>query len=129
MPKIEKTAIHSDQAPKALGPYSQAIKAGNTVYISGQIALSPQTNQIVADDLGAQTQQVLDNLAAIAKASGGHIDNCVKLTVYLTDLQAFDAVNACMQSFFNAPYPARACVEVNALPRQALIEIDAILQL
>lgn len=122
-------AIQTDNAPQAIGPYSQAIKAGNTVYLSGQIPLVPETMQIIADDIQAQATQVFDNLSAVAKAAGGSLADSVKINISLTDLADFNTVNEVMKQYFTAPYPARACVQVAALPRNAKVEIEAILVL
>jgi reactive intermediate/imine deaminase len=118
--------VESKDAPQAIGAYSQAIQAGNTVYLSGQIGLDPETMQM-AEDIDAQIRRVFLNLQAVAEAAGGGLDNIVKLTVYLTDLAYFPRVNEIMAGFFKQPYPARATVGVVALPRNALVEIDAIL--
>jgi 2-iminobutanoate/2-iminopropanoate deaminase len=123
----EKEVISTPHAPAAIGPYSQAVKAGNLVYMSGQIPLDPQTMEIVSGGIEAQTRRVLDNLAAVAAEAGGTLDDCVKLTIYLTDLGNFAAVNAVMQAYFESPYPARATIEVSALPRGSLVEIEAIM--
>lgn len=123
----KKQAIHTSSAPEAIGPYSQAIKAGNTVYLSGQIPLSPDTMDIVSDDITAQATQVFNNLAAVAKAAGSSLADSVKINISLTDLADFAAVNEVMKQYFQTPYPARACVQVAALPRQAKVEIEAIL--
>jgi 2-iminobutanoate/2-iminopropanoate deaminase len=122
-----KEVISTPHAPAAIGPYSQAIKAGNLVFMSGQIPLDPATMEIVAGDIDAQARRVMDNLAAVAAEAGGTLDDCVKLTIYLTDLGNFAAVNAVMQAYFEAPYPARATIEVSALPRGSLVEIEAIM--
>lgn len=122
-------AIHSPQAPAAIGPYSQAIKAGNTVYLSGQIPLVPETMVLVSEDITKQATQVFNNLQAVAKAAGGSLANSVKINISLTDLADFAAVNDVMKTFFSEPYPARACVQVAALPRGAKVEIEAILVL
>lgn len=121
-----KLLIESKDAPQAIGAYSQAVRAGNTVYLSGQIGLDPETMQM-AEDIDAQIRRVLLNLQAVAEAAGGGLDDIVKLTVYLTDLAHFPRVNEIMAGFFKQPYPARATVGVAALPRNALVEIDAIL--
>jgi reactive intermediate/imine deaminase len=123
---IMKLLVESKDAPQAIGAYSQAIQAGNTVYLSGQIGLDPETMQM-AEDIDAQIRRVFLNLQAVAEAAGGGLDNIVKLTVYLTDLAYFPRVNEIMAGFFKQPYPARATVGVVALPRNALVEIDAIL--
>jgi 2-iminobutanoate/2-iminopropanoate deaminase len=122
-----KEVISTPHAPAAIGPYSQAIKAGNLVFMSGQIPLDPATMEIVAGDIDAQARRVMDNLAAVAAEAGGTLDDCVKLTIYLTDLGNFAAVNAVMQAYFESPYPARATIEVSALPRGSLVEIEAIM--
>lgn len=119
--------IHSDEAPAAIGTYSQAIRCGNTVYLSGQIPLSPQTMQMCSDDIRQQIDQVLDNLAAVCKASGGSLANIVKLSVYLIDLNHFPLINDAMSRYFTKPYPARAAIGVSALPRGAQVEMDGIM--
>ncbi|MFZ1326463.1 MAG: RidA family protein [Candidatus Contendobacter sp.] len=119
--------IHSDQAPAAIGAYSQAIKVGSTVYLSGQIPLDPETMQLVAGDMAAQIGRVFDNLAAVARAAGGSLADTVKLTVYLTDLGHFALVNEVMARYFQEPYPARAAIGVAALPRGVPVEMDAVL--
>lgn len=124
---MSKTVIATTAAPAAIGAYSQAVRVGNTVYLSGQIPLSPVTMEIVGDDIGAQADQVFANLTAVATAAGATLADAVKLTVYLTDLGNFSAVNAAMSRVFAEPFPARATVQVSALPRGALIEVDAIL--
>ena len=121
--------IATQSAPQAIGPYSQGIKAGNTVWISGQIPLDPISMTLVEGDIAAQAEQVFTNLAAIAEAAGGTLNNAVKVNISLTDLSDFDAVNTVMASHFEAPYPARACVQVAALPKGADIEVEAILVL
>ena len=123
----EKKIIQTDGAPKAIGPYSQAVKAGNTVYLSGQIPLDPATMQIVEGDIAVQTRRVFDNLKAVAEASGGSLNHAVKVMIYLTDLNDFAIVNGIMAEYFAEPYPARACVQVAALPRGSAVEIEAIL--
>ena len=123
----EKKIIQTDGAPKAIGPYSQAVKAGNTVYLSGQIPLDPATMQIVEGDIAVQTRRVFDNLKAVAEASGGSLNHAVKVMIYLTDLNDFAIVNSIMAEYFAEPYPARACVQVAALPRGSAVEIEAIL--
>ena len=126
---MSKEPIHSSKAPAAIGPYSQAIRAGNTVYLSGQIALVPTTMEIVKGDIRAQIRQVFDNLAAVAEASGGSLANAVRLTVYLTDLANFPLVNEVMAEYCTEPYPARAAIGVAQLPRGAAVEVDGILVL
>jgi reactive intermediate/imine deaminase len=121
------TVIQTPDAPAAIGPYSQAIKAGNTVYLSGQIPLVPATMEMVHGDITAQATQVFENLKAVAEAAGGTLVNSVKINISLTDLGNFAAVNEVMKKYFSEPYPARACVGVAALPRGAQVEIEAIL--
>ena len=121
-----KTAIQTREAPAAIGTYSQAIRAGDTLYLSGQIGLDPATMQM-AEGVEAQTHRVFRNLAAVADASGMSLDHAVRMTVYLTDLAHFARVNEIMAQYVREPYPARAAVGVAALPRGALVEIDAIL--
>ena len=105
-----RAVIHTSLAPAAIGPYSQAIKAGNTVYMSGQIPLDPKTMELVKGDISAQTKRVFDNLAAVAEAAGGTLAHAVKVNIFLTDLANFAAVNEVMKQYFNEPFPARACV-------------------
>jgi reactive intermediate/imine deaminase len=126
---MAKEPIHTPNAPAAIGPYSQAIRAGNTVYLSGQIPLNPATMEMVKGDIRAQIRQVFDNLAAVAEASGGSLANAVRLTVYLTDLANFPLVNEVMAQYCNEPYPARAAIGVAQLPRGAAVEVDGILVL
>jgi len=123
-----KQAIYTAAAPQAIGTYSQAIRSGDTVYLSGQIGLDPATMQLV-DGIDAQIHRVFDNLQAVADEAGGRLDQAVKLTVYLTDLAHFARVNEIMSKYFMQPYPARAAIGVAALPRGALVEVDAILTL
>jgi reactive intermediate/imine deaminase len=125
---MAKQIIHTDAAPKAIGTYSQAVRCGSTVYLSGQIGLDPATMEMAAG-IDPQIRRVLENLKAVAAASGGSLDDIVKLTVYLTDLKNFARLNEIMTTFFSAPYPARAAVGVASLPRGALVEIDAIMNL
>mgnify|MGYP001281282252 FL=1 len=122
-------AIASDRAPAAIGPYSQAIRAGNTVYLSGQIPLDPVTGELVAGDIEAQAVRVFENLKAVAQAAGGSLRQAVKITIYLTDLGHFATVNTIMARYFEQPYPARATLGVAALPRGSAIEADAVLVL
>jgi reactive intermediate/imine deaminase len=126
---MAKQPIHTPRAPAAIGPYSQAIRAGDTVYLSGQIPLVPATMELVRGDIRAQIRQVFDNLAAVAEASGGSLANAVRLTVYLTDLAHFPLVNEIMAEYCKAPYPARAAIGVAQLPRGAAVEVDGILVL
>jgi len=124
---MNKIAIHSDDAPAAIGTYSQAVQAGGFVFLSGQIPLQAETMEIVAGDFKARTRQVFRNLSAVADAAGGSLANVVKLTVFLTDLNDFATVNSVMEEFFERPYPARAALGVASLPKGADIEADAIL--
>ncbi len=124
-----KTPIHSDDAPAAIGTYSQAIRTGELVFLSGQIPLDPATMETVDGDFEARARQVFENLAAVAKAAGGSLDSAVKITVFLTDLDNFATVNKVMEEFFEAPYPARAAVGVASLPKGVDVEADAILSL
>lgn len=126
---MTRTAISTDTAPQAIGAYSQAIRAGNTVYLSGQIPLDPISMSLVSTDIEPQIEQVFRNLAAVAAAAGGSLDDAVKLTVYLVDLAHFPQVNEAMTRLFKAPYPARATVQISALPKGALVEVDAVLVL
>ncbi len=126
---MSKQAIHSDRAPAAIGTYSQAVKSGRIVFLSGQIPLDPASMEIVGGNFEARARRVFDNLAAVAEAAGGNLDAIVKLTVFLTDLDNFATVNAVMEDYFDAPYPARAALQVSALPKGADIEADAILAL
>ena len=121
--------ISTPDAPDAIGTYSQAVRSGDWVFLSGQIPLEPQTMQMVEGDMRAQIRRVFDNLGAVASASGGSLADCVKLTVYLTDLSHFPLVNEVMAEYFSEPYPARAAVGVAALPKGAAVEMDAILNL
>jgi reactive intermediate/imine deaminase len=122
-------AIASDRAPAAIGPYSQAIRAGNTVYLSGQIPLDPATGELAAGDIEAQAVRVFENLKAVAEAAGGSLRQAVKVTIYLTDLGHFATVNTIMARYFEQPYPARATLGVAALPRGSAVEADAVLVL
>jgi reactive intermediate/imine deaminase len=122
-----KAIIHSDKAPAAIGTYSQAVKVNNTVYLSGQIPLDPTTMQLVDGDFAAQAHQVFKNLAAVCEAAGGSLKDIVKLNIYLTDLANFPVVNEVMGQYFQQPYPARAAVGINQLPRASLIEADGVM--
>lgn len=124
-----KAIIHTTHAPQALGPYSQAVRANNTVYLSGQIPLDPNTTELVQGDIEAQAAQVFDNLRAVAEAAGGSLNATVKLNISLTDLNDFGTVNEVMSRYLDEPYPARACVGVAALPKGAAIEVEAIMVL
>jgi reactive intermediate/imine deaminase len=125
---MTKTVISTANAPAAIGTYSQAVRCGDTLYLSGQIGLDPHTMQLV-DGIDAQVTRVFDNLRAVAEAAGGSLADAVKLTIYLTDLAHFAKVNETMAAYFTQPYPARAAIGVAALPRAALVEADAILVL
>jgi reactive intermediate/imine deaminase len=126
---VSFTPVATKLAPQAIGTYSQAIKAGNTVYLSGQIPLDPQKGELVMGDIEAQVRQVFENLRAVALAGGGDLASVVKLNVYLTDMGNFQTVNRVMAEYFSQPYPARAAVGVAALPRGATVEMDGILVL
>ena len=125
---MSKTPIHTDRAPAAIGTYSQAVAGGSLVFLSGQIPLDPGSMELVGGGMRAQIVRVFDNLRAVAEASGCGLDDCLKLTVYLTDLAHFPLVNEVMAEYFSEPYPARAAVGVAALPKGAAVEMDAILQ-
>ncbi len=126
---MKKQAIHSDAAPAAIGTYSQAVQSGQLVFLSGQIPLRPDDMTIVDGDFAARARQVFTNLGAVAKAAGGDLDDIVKLTIFLTDLDDFATVNKVMEEFFEQPFPARAAVGVSALPKGVDVEADAILAL
>ena len=126
---MKRTIVKTNQAPQAIGTYSQAVKAGDTVYLAGQIPLVPETMTLESGDMRAQIRRVFENLGAVAKASGGSLQDVVKLNVYLTDLTHFPLVNEVMAQYFREPYPARAAVGVAALPKGAAVEMDAILVL
>lgn len=126
---MSRQSIHTDHAPQAIGTYSQAIRAGDTVYLSGQVPFDPASMQLVGGGLEAQVRRVFDNLKAVAEAAGGSLADAVKLTIFLTDLGHFAQVNEIMASYFIKPYPARSTVGVAALPRGAPIEIECVLHL
>jgi len=126
---MSREIIKTNAAPDAIGTYSQAVRVGPTVYLSGQIPLDPETMEMVAGDIRQQITRVFENLRAVARAAGGDLGAMVKLNVYLTDLSHFPVVNEIMAEYLRAPYPARAVVEVSALPRGAAVEIDAIMHL
>jgi reactive intermediate/imine deaminase len=126
---MQRQIIHTPLAPKAIGTYSQAVRAGDTVYISGQIPLDPATGQLVGGDIEAEIRRVFDNISAIAQAAGGSLAHAVKLTVFLTDLVHFPKVNEVMATYFSEPYPARAAIGVASLPRGARVEVECILSL
>lgn len=127
--KKSRQVITTNSAPEAIGTYSQAVKTGSTVYLSGQIPLIPETMEIISDDISDQINQVFKNLSAVAAAADGSLDDIVKLNVFLTDLSHFPTVNEIMATYFNQPYPARAAIGVAALPKGAAVEMDAILEL
>jgi len=124
---MKRSIYHSDRAPKAIGPYSQAVGAGGAVYLSGQVALDPATGQLVPGDFEVQARRVFDNLKAVAEAAGSSLADAVRVTIYLTDFANFPAANKVMTGYFNEPYPARVTVGVASLPRGAAIEVDCIL--
>ena len=126
---MTRTIIATDRAPQAIGTYSQAVKIDNTVYMSGQIPLDPDTMEMVSEDIEDQIRRVFENLAAVADAAGGSLADVAKLNIFLTDLTHFPKVNEIMATFFNEPYPARAAVGVASLPKGAQVEMDAVLEL
>ena len=126
---MAKQVIFSENAPAAIGPYSQAVRAGNTVYLSGQIPLVPATMEIVSEDVAEQTTQVFKNLQAVCEAAGGSLKDIVKLNIYMTDLGNFATVNEVMTQFFEQPYPARAALGVRALPKDVPVEIEGVMVL
>jgi reactive intermediate/imine deaminase len=126
---MSRQTIHTNSAPQAIGPYSQAVRAGDTVYLSGQIPLDPATMQLVSGDIEAEIHQVFKNLKAVAEAAGGSLANAVKVNVFLTDLANFAKVNEIMASYCTQPYPARAAVGVAQLPRGSRVEIECVLYL
>jgi len=126
---MKRQIIQTADAPKAIGPYSQAVRVGDTVYVSGQIPLDPATGALVSGDIEVEIRRVFDNLKAIALAAGGSLVNVVKLSVFLTDLSHFPKVNEIMTTYFSEPYPARAAIGVAALPRGARVEMECVLSL
>jgi len=126
---MAREIIHTDKAPKAIGTYSQAVKVGNTVYLSGQIPLVPETMEMVQGDMRAQVTRVFDNLKAVCEAAGGSLADIAKLNIFLTDLSHFPLVNEVMAGYFSQPYPARAAIGVASLPRGAGVEMDGIMVL
>ena len=124
---MARQPIHTDSAPAAVGPYSQAVRAGSTVFLSGQIPLDPSTGVLVEGDIAFQARRAFDNLKAVCEAAGGSFDEVVRLGLYLTDLSDFAAVNAVMAEYFVQPYPARSTVEVSGLPKGAAFEVDAVM--
>lgn len=126
---MARTTIQTDRAPQAIGTYSQAVRCGNTVYLSGQIPLDPASMELVTGDMDAQIRRVFDNLVAVAEAAGGSLADVAKLNVFLLDLGHFALVNEIMASYFQEPYPARAAVAVAALPKGAQVEMDAVMEI
>ena len=126
---MAKSIIRTDRAPQAIGTYSQAVRAGDTVYLSGQIPLVPETMELVEGDMEAQIRRVFDNLAAVCEAAGGSLVDIVKLNIFLTDLSHFPLVNEVMAQYFSEPYPARAAIGVASLPKGAGVEMDAVMVL
>lgn len=126
---MSKSIIQTDNAPAAIGTYSQAVKACTTVYLSGQIPLVPETMQLVSDDFAEQATQVFENIKAVCEAAGGTTNDLVKVNIYLLDLGNFATVNEIMAKYFIKPYPARAAIGIKALPKDALIEIDGVMEL
>ncbi len=124
---MSRDPISTERAPAAIGPYSQAVRAGQTVYLSGQIPLDPATGELVTGDISAQTRRVFDNLKAVCEAAGGSLDGVVRVGIYVMDLSDFAQVNAVMAEYFQAPYPARSTIQVAGLPRGARVEVDAVL--
>lgn len=124
---MSRTVIASDHAPKAIGPYSQAVQVGNTLYTSGQIPLDPTTGELIAGDIDAQARRVFDNLRAVIEAAGASFADVARVGIYLTDLSNFATVNAVMAEYFQQPYPARSTIGVAALPRGAQVEVDLVL--
>lgn len=126
---MARTPIDTERAPAAIGPYSQAVRSGSTVYFSGQIPLDPATGEVIEGGIEAQARRAFDNLKAVAEAAGGSLDRIVRLGLYLTDLAEFAAINTVMAEYFSAPYPARSTIEVAGLPRGVAFEVDAVMVL
>lgn len=126
---MSKSVIHTDRAPKAIGTYSQAVKSGTTVYLSGQIPLVPETMEMVSDDFEAQARQVFENVKAVCEAAGGSTNDLTKVNIFLIDLSNFAKVNEIMSQYFKQPYPARAAIGVKELPKGSQIEIDGVMEL
>ncbi|MFT5838819.1 MAG: reactive intermediate/imine deaminase [Flavobacteriales bacterium] len=126
---MSKSVIHTDKAPQAIGTYSQAIKSGTTVYLSGQIPLVPETMQVISEDFAEQAHQVFKNVQAVCEAAGGSTSHLAKVNIYLIDLSNFASLNEIMSQYFTQPYPARAAVQVSALPKGVQIEIDGVMEL
>ena len=124
---MPRQAISTPNAPAAIGPYSQAVRAGGTVYLSGQIPLDPATGELVQADIATEARRVFDNLKAVCEAAGGSLDDVTRVGIYLTDLSDFAQVNAVMADYFQSPYPARSTIQVSGLPRGARVEVDAVL--
>jgi len=124
---MSREAISTDSAPRAIGPYSQAVRAGDTVYLSGQIPLDPATGELVGGGFESETRRVFDNLRAVAAATGATLDHAVRVTIYLTDIGKFPIVNGIMAEYFNEPYPARVTIGVASLPKGAAVEVDCVL--
>jgi reactive intermediate/imine deaminase len=124
---MPREPISTPRAPAAIGPYSQAVRAGGTVYLSGQIPLDPATGELVQADIATEARRVFDNLQAVCEAAGGSMDDVARVGIYLTDLSDFATVNAVMADYFKTPYPARSTIQVSALPRGARVEVDAVL--
>jgi reactive intermediate/imine deaminase len=125
--RLKREVIHTNDAPQAIGPYSQAVKVDSTVYLSGQIPLVPETMELVEGDMDMQVRRVFDNLSAVAAAAGGGLADVVKLNIYLTDLSHFPLVNDIMKEYFDEPFPARAALGVASLPKGAAVEMDAVM--
>lgn len=126
---MSRQPISTERAPAAIGPYSQAVRAGGTVYLSGQIPLDPATGQLVQADIATETRRVFDNLRAVCEAAGGSLEHVVRVGIYVMDLADFAQVNAVMAEYFKAPYPARSTIQVAGLPRGARVEVDAVMHL
>ena len=124
---MSRQVIHSDHAPRAIGPYSQGVRSGNTLYFSGQTPIDPATGALVAGDIGAQARRVFDNLKAVCEAAGASFEQVIRVGIYLTDLSSFAAVNAVMKEYFHEPFPARSTIGVAALPLNAQVEVDMVL--
>ncbi|HEX4852568.1 MULTISPECIES: RidA family protein [Arenimonas] len=124
---MSRDPISTERAPAAIGPYSQAVRAGQTVYLSGQIPLDPATGELVTGDISTQTRRVFENLKAVCEAAGGSLDGVVRVGIYVMDLSDFAQVNAVMAEYFQAPYPARSTIQVAGLPKGARVEVDAVL--
>jgi reactive intermediate/imine deaminase len=126
---MSRQPISTERAPAAIGPYSQAVRAGGTVYLSGQIPLDPATGQLVQADIASETRRVFDNLRAVCEAAGGSLEHVARVGIYVMDLADFAQVNAVMAEYFQAPYPARSTIQVAGLPRGARVEVDAVMHL